>query len=261
MMKRRIVSLLLTLCVLGALLAGTCVLAAEPQLPSITDEAGLLTETQLQRLTQLAESVAQKYDFGVYVVTIDDYRVIDPAGVYEATYGVYHGYTMGVGEQRQGIMLLLSMDARDYALFCYGNKAEYTFNEYGLAQLEKGFLSCFAEDDWAGGLECYIRDCSSYLEQAEAGKPVSKSPVGAILLVCALALLVAAIVCAVLVGQMKTVHRKTTANAYAANGLAQTEQYDQFTHRTETRRRIERSSSGSGHSESGGGGSGRSGKF
>lgn len=75
-MKRRIVSLLLTLCVLGALLAGTCVLAAGPQLPSITDEAGLLTETQLQRLTQLAESVAQKYDFGVYVVTIDDYRVM-----------------------------------------------------------------------------------------------------------------------------------------------------------------------------------------
>lgn len=261
MMKRRFLSLLLTLCIFGALLGGTCVLASEPQLPCITDEAGLLTETQLQRLEQMAQSVAQKYDVGVYVVTIDDYRAIDPAGVYEATYGVYHDYTMGVGEQRQGIMLLLSMDARDYALFCYGEKAEYAFNEYGLAELEKGFLSCFAEDDWSGGLEQYIRDCASYLEQAQAGKPVSKSPVSAILLVCGLSLVVAAIVCAVLVGQMKTVHRKTTASTYATDGLMLTEQYDQFTHRTETRRKIERSSSGSSHSKSGGGGSGRSGKF
>lgn len=260
-MKKRIVSLLLALCI-TALLAGGVLAASEPQLPYVTDAAELLQEDDILRLSQMAQKVEEQYGVGVYMVSVEDYRALDPAGVYEATYGVYHEYTMGVGNERNGIMLLLSMNDRDYALFCYGEKAEYAFSEYGLAKLEEEFLDNFAENDWAGGFEDYIRTCASYLGQAADGKPVSQSPVKYILICVAVSLLIAGIVCAVLVGQMKTVHRKKSAEAYAAGGLELTEQYDQFTHRTETRRKIERNDTSSGsHSESGGGGSGRSGKF
>ena len=61
---------------------------------------------------------------------------------------------------------------------------------------------------------------------------------------------------------MKSVRKAAAANAYLAGELKLTQNSDVFTHRTETRRRIERdSSSGSSHAESGGGGAGRSGKF
>ena len=99
---------------------------------------------------------------------------------------------MGEGPNRDGIMLLLSMDDRDWAMFCYGSHCEYAFNSYGQQKLEK-----------------------------------------------------------------------VTANAYISDTLQLTEKTDCFTHKTTSRRKIERSSSGGGssHSESGGGGSGRSGKF
>lgn len=261
-MKRSIISLLLALCMAVLLTGGLAAAAAEPQLPCVMDAAGLLNETQAQNLTQLAQTVAEQTEVGVYIVTVGDYREIDPAGVYEAAYGIYHEYTMGVGEERNGIMLLLSMAERDYALFCYGQTAEYAFDDYGLSLLEDEFLDNFAENDWNGGFEDYVRQCAAELEQAAAGKPVRKSPVTMIVIFSGISLLIAAVVCAILAGQMKSVHKKAVAGAYAVGGLDLTDQYDRFTHRTETRRKIERSSSsGGGHSESGGGGSGRSGKF
>ena len=50
---------------------------------------------------------------------------------------------MGEGPDRDGIMLLLSMDDRDWAMFCYGSRCEYAFNSYGQQKLEKVFLDNF----------------------------------------------------------------------------------------------------------------------
>lgn len=258
-MKKRILSLLLVLCILSLLVGSVSALESEPQLPCVTDMAGLLEESQAQRLEQMAQTVAKQYGVGVYIVTVEDYRQVDPAGVYEATYGIYHAYTMGEGKYREGIMLL-SMEDRDYALFCYGKQTAYAFDDYGLKQLEKKFLDDFADNNWYDGFEDYIRTCAQYLQQAAAGKPVRKSPVTLLLITWGLALLIATAVCITLVAQMKTVRKSTSAARYAGS-LSLTEQYDQFTHRTETRRRIERSGSGGSHSESGGGGYGTSGKF
>lgn len=172
-------------------------------------------------------------------------------------------YTMGVGPNRDGIMLLLSMADRDWAMFCYGSHCEYAFNSYGQEKLEKVFLDNFGEDDWYGGFEDYVKECRVYLEKAANGKPVRASLFFPMLVVIGLSLLAAIAIVAVIWQKMDNVSEKTTANAYVAAGLRLTEQTDRFTHKTTSSRKIERSSSsgGSSRSESGGGGSGRSGKF
>lgn len=255
-MKRRIVSLLMALCMLGLLATGVYAWSTEPQLPHVTDQAGLLTEIQIQRLEKMAQTLAEQYDVGIYIVTVEDYRDFDPTGVYEAAYGIYHGYSLGEGRQRNGMILLLSMEERDYALFRYGEKAVYAFDDYGLEKLEAAFLDDFGDDSWNDGFQDYVRTCGQYLEKAAAGNPVRKSPVTLILISWAIALVIAAVVCAGLVGQMKTVRKSTGAVGYAGN-LVLTERFDQFTHRTQTQRKIERSQSAGGESHSGG----SSGKF
>ncbi len=236
--------------------------ATEPQLYYITDAANLLSDREDARLEKMAEAVSQKYGVGVYVVTIDDYQDFNSEGVYEATYTIYHDYTMGEGADRNGIMLLLSTEDRNRAIFCYGKQCEYAFNSYGQEQLETAFLDNFADDDWSGGFEDYITTCEEYLEKAAEGKPVRKSPIVPILIVTGMSLLAAFIVLGFLWAQMDKVAEKTTANAYIAGALNLTEKTDTFTYRTQTRRKIEKSSSNGGsRSESGGGGSGRSGKF
>ena len=259
-MKKRIRCLLLVLMFCLVLCVGAA--AAEQtgaQLSYVTDAAGLLSENENMLLEKMAESISQKYGIGVYIVTVEDYRDFHSEGVYKATYTIYHECTMGEGPNRDGIMLLLSTDDRDWAMFCYGSRCEYAFNSYGQQKLEKVFLDNFGENDWYGGFEDYIKECSVYLEKAASGKPVRASLFFPILIVIGLSLLAA-----IVIGQkMENVSKKATANAYVSAELQLTEQTDHFTHKTTSSRKIERSSSGGGssHSESGGGGSGRSGKF
>ena len=130
-MKERIRCLLLTFII--ALVFCVNVSATEQtgaQLYYVTDEAGLLSENENMMLEKMAETVSQKYGIGVYIVTVEDYRDFHSEGVYKATYTIYHEYTMGEGPDRDGIMLLLSMDDRDWAMFCYGSRCEYAFNNW-----------------------------------------------------------------------------------------------------------------------------------
>ena len=262
-MKKRVLSLLLAVMMVFALCVSPA--AAEQtgaQLNYVTDAAGLLSESQNAQLEIMAQAVSQKYGVGVYMVTLDDYRDYQPEGVFKATYTIYHDNTMGEGPNRDGIMLL-SMEDRDWAMFCYGSRCEYTFNSYGQKQLEEVFLDNFQENDWYGGFTDYVAECESYLETASVGKPVRSSNLFPILVAIALSLLLSVLIVSLIWNKMDNVAVKAAAGSYISQDLQLTEKTDRFIRKTTHRQAIQRSSSGSGSSksESGGGGSGRSGKF
>lgn len=249
--------------------------ATEPQLWNITDTVGLLTSDEDQSLEERAEEISAQYGVGVYLLILEDYSEYydDP---YETAYQFYHGYTLGMGEDRDGVILLMSMSDRKYATFFYGPKAEYAFDAYGQELMEEEFLDDFRDDDWYDGFEDYLEVCAEYLERAEAGDPVrrddssaggsSVSGIGTTILVClGISAVIAMIVCLILRGKMKSVRKGTHADAYVTGSLNLTASRDQYTHTTETRTKIEHESSDSGGGGSsacsGGGGSGRSGSF
>ena len=122
----------------------------------VTDVAGLLSDEQLQTLEQKAQEVSEQYNCGVYAVTVDDYQNYDDSGVFDTAVAVYHGCNLGEGSDRDGILLLLSMADRDYAMFVYGPFANEAFNSYGQEQLEQVFLDDFADNDWYNGFTDYI---------------------------------------------------------------------------------------------------------
>ena len=228
----------------------------------VTDTYGLLSFDEWSALEKRAANISEQYRCGVYIFTVDYYENYGYGDVYDVTAQIYHDSdnSFGIGGGRDGIMLLLSMNNRDYALFVCGEKGEYTFNDYGLKQLEDAFLDDFGNDNWSGGFSGYLSVCEQYLASAQEGKPVRATPtvpiVISILISCAIAL----VVCLILKGQMETVHKKNDARVYiAASGLHLTQQVDQYTHTTETRRKIETKSENS--RSSGGGGGGRSGRF
>ena len=234
----------------------------------VFDISDLLTYEEWEELEARAADISNRQHCGVYFALVDDYTDYGDGGVYEVTYQLYHGSELGFGTDRDGIIVLLSMEERDYAMFVYGEYAEYAFDSYGQEKLEEQFLGDFGDNDWYGGISHYLDACDEFLTKADAGDPVRLSywenfweylPVVAVL-VCMLT----GLVCIWLMRGMKSVHQKKEANAYLTEGgLHLTQQYDQYTHTTETRTKIEKSSSsgGSTHSESGGGGSGRSGSF
>lgn len=232
----------------------------------IFDNSDLLTFDEWEKLEARAADISQRHGCGVYVAFVDDFTEYGYGNdVYKTTYQLYHANELGMGDNRDGIIILLSMADRDYAMFVYGTYAETAFNSYGQEKLEKAFLGNFKEDDWYGGVSNYLSTCDEYLTRADAGKPVRESPALLIAIAVVASCLLSGAICLFLKRSMKTVHQKVEANEYVApGGLQLSKQYDRYTHTTEVRSKISSSddSSSSGTSScSGGGGSGRSGKF
>ena len=231
----------------------------------IFDLSDQLSYEEWTELEARAADISQRHGCGVYAAFVDDFTEYGGGNdVYKTTYQLYHASELGMGADRDGIIILLSMDDRDYAMCVYGDHAEYAFDRYGQTELEDAFLGYFGDNDWYGGVSHYLDTCDEYLTRAEEGKPVRKNTLPMYLIVVVASCAIAGGICLMLKWQMKTVHKKAEANEYvAAGGLNLTKQYDRYTHTTETRRKIhDDSDSDSGTSScSGGGGSGRSGKF
>ena len=104
----------------------------------IFDISDLIPFDQWQELEQRAGDISQRYNCGVYAVLVDDYEDYGSGDVYDVTTQIYHSgeNSFGMGSGQDGIMILLSMEERDYAMFVYGKTAEYAFNKYGQEQLE-----------------------------------------------------------------------------------------------------------------------------
>ena len=226
----------------------------------VFDISDLLTYEEWEELESRAADISNRQQCSVYFALVDDYTDYGDGGVYEVTYRLYHNSGLGMGDERDGIIVLLSIEERDYAMFVYGEYAEYAFDDFGQEKLEERFLDDFGDNDWYGGISDYLDACDEFLTKADDGKPVRRSYWPQVTIAVGVSCLIAGGICFLLLRSMKSAHQKKEADAYLTKGgLHLTQQYDRYTHTTETRTKIEKSSSGS--SRSGGGGSGRSGKF
>lgn len=260
-MMRKLTALFLML----LLIVSLAVPASAAETGYIFDDAGLLTASEKLALAIEAESIAEDYGCGVYIVTVEDYRAYGYfSDVYDVTRGIYYDRKLGVGAERNGVILLLSMEDRDYALFVFGKDAEYALDGFAVTLLEDEFLDDFADNEWYDGFEDYLSATRDYLVWAAEGNPVRESPVPMMLVFLFMSCLIALIITGIFWQQMRNVKKQYTAEPYTSvGGLKLTDKRDVFTHQSVRRRRIERSSSSSSgsRSRSGGGGHGRSGKF
>lgn len=266
-MKKRFISLLLCLLLLSLLRVSAF---AEARLLHVTDTAGLLSAEEVQTLEAQAEQISQQYQCGLYVITVPDYKEIDGTSVYECAKAIYSYYDLGIGEEKTGMVLLLSMAERDYALAAYGMDAHIAFTDYGKDRLSEEFLAFFRENDWKGGFERYLSYSGYLLEEAAKGTPVDvgthTEPIGffdVLLMALPASCVIALIVCLVFCVQMKTAKKQTEAGSYVVdNSFHLSRQQDFFLRRSVTRQRIERQQSSSGGTTIDSSGfSGKSGKF
>ncbi len=244
----------------------------------ISDVAGLMTENQWQQLENSAEQISEQYGCGVYVVTLDDYTNYGSCSSYwDFSEKFYSGYHLGLGEEHNGILLIMSMAERDYSLIAYGNDAHYAFTDYGKEVLENHFLDNFRQNDWYGGFSDYVEGCGELLERAASGEPLdisydSDDGVGSAVSTAAVIgvpLISAFGACEGMRRQMKPVSRKSRASDYVVPGsINLSVKRDVFVNQTVTHVHVPRNDRDS-HRDGGGGGttvnshgfSGHSGKF
>ena len=232
----------------------------------VYDESDVLTADEERLLEDYASEISTQYGCGIYIVTVRDYWEYG-GSVRDAAENIFLDNGFGLGSEADGVMLLLSMAERDYALIAHGSLGNRAFTDYGKDLLSGEFLDDFRYDDWFDGFEDYIAVSADFLQAESEGTPVDRGGSGGsggisgvfFLLIPAA---VAGVSCGAMAASMKTARVKRNADDYILRkGIRITGRHDRFVNRTVVRQKIENQSSSGGTRVNSRGFSGKSGKF
>ena len=234
----------------------------------VNDLADLLTDREEEALLQKLDEISQRQRMDVTVVTVKDLDGYASAAEYADA--VYEYCRYGYGAEKDGLLLLISMEDRDWAVSTcgYGITA---FTDAGIDYISKQIKSDLSDGNYAAAFDTYASLCDEFITQARSGSPFDKGnlprePLSIIWIPISIVIGVvpALIVVGSMKGKLKTVRAQAAANSYLKkDSLAISESSDLFLYHTVTRSKKEKnngsgssthtSSSGTTH----GGGSGK----
>ena len=262
---KRLISIMVAVLLLALLVIP--VSAAETPEACVYDGEMLLTDEEYWTLEDYAQEISDLRQCAVYFVSVEDYRDYGDGDIFNVARQIFLDNDFGMGEEKDGVMLLLSMEDRDYSLIVHGF-GETALTDYGREYICEHFLDDFADDDWFHGVYDYRSYTDDLLSQAREGKIYDRYNwiTGGVLWVWSLSLgvVISLIVCTIQRAMRREKgHEQTGALGYVQGDVHITRKRDVYSHTTEVRRKIEKKDSGSSgsHSHSSDGFSGTSGKF
>ena len=236
--------------------------------PYVVDSADLISNDE--ELNDRLDQIGEKYNMDLVIVTVDSLGDKTATEFADDFYD-YNGYF------DDGILFLISMEARDWAISTKGYGIT-VFTDYGQKYILNKMKSDFGDNDFKAAFDTFADQCEAFLAQAENGEPYDvdnkvNEPATAVdyLIVvgvaAAIGLVIAIIITTIFVHQLKSVDFQDNANSYFKNSsLNITQNNDIFLYKTLNKTKRESSSSGGGGSSthtssSGSTHGGSSGKF
>ena len=239
------------------------------QLPRLVDDADLLTDSEEEELEAQLDEISERQQLDVAVVTVNS---LDgkTAEAYADDFYDYNGY--GYGDDNSGILLLISMEDRDWHMTTCGFGIT-VFTDAGMDYMQEQFVSYLSDGEYMEAFQKYATLCDDFITQADTGEPYDSNnmphePLSPLWIVAAVVLgfIVSFSLASMKKSKLKSVRRQVAAKEYTKMGsLTLTRNTDQFINRVVTSRRIERdddssgggssvhtSSSGTSHGGSGG---------
>lgn len=161
-MKRMI----MIICCLALLLTASLpVLAAQPK---VVDDGWLLSDEEERALEEKAQHLVDTYEMDVVIVTLESIGNSDIES-YADSYYDNNGY--GVGSDYSGILLMISMEYREWAISTCGD-AIYAFTDYGIENLFSEMSWYLSVDEFYLAFDAYLSAMPEYFEAYQRGDPI-----------------------------------------------------------------------------------------
>lgn len=218
----------------------------------VADMAELLTETERTALLEKLNEISVRQNMDVVVATtndLEDYSVRDYADL------LYESCKFGYGSNKDGLLLLISMEDHDWCISTYGYGIT-AFTDAGIEYIGEQITSDLSDGDYAAAFTRYAELCDDFITQARTGEPydsgnLPRGPLSMIWL--PVSVIIGFVIAKIIVGnmksQLKTVRAQATANSYVKNGSMNiTESRDLFLYHTVTRTAKPKNNSSSGSS-------------
>ena len=253
-MMKKILSLLTALLLLASLAVGVSAATYEGNDELLLlDDAQLLTEAEADALYTKLETLSQKYGAQICIATMDTLEIGDIDEFIEFLYD-YGGY--GYGENKDGVLLLICMDIREFRILSNGFAADAITLD-NIETITDDITQDLSNGDYADAFDTFVDKCAYYLDGHINGFPFNAGK--NLLIALGVGLVVALIVTGIFKGQLKSVRKQDRASVYVRPGsLNITNSGDFYMYRTVTRTakpKSNSSSSSGGSSRNVGGGS------
>lgn len=229
----------------------------ERLLPRLVDNADLLEDYEESGLLDKLDEISERQKMDVVIVTINSLEG-KTATAYADDFYDYNGY--GFTKTRDGILLLVAMDDREWAISTCGSGIP-TFTDEGQEYIVEQFKPDLSDGYYADAFNTFADLCDDYITQAETGEPYDygNMPKGDfplfrnILIALVAGVVIALIVVLVMASQLKSVKAQGNASNYTVpNSLRLTKNKDLYLYHvvTKTARPKDTGSSGGGGSSS-----------
>lgn len=147
-------------------------LPARASAPKVVDDAGLLTDSEVADLEQRAQAIADQYGMDIVIVTVNSLGGKSSES-FADDYFDENGY--GIGPQYNGVLLLLSMEYRDWAISTCG-EAIYALSDYGIQELFSQISGYLSQDIYYLAFITYLDALEVYFSAYENGSPIDGYP-------------------------------------------------------------------------------------
>lgn len=207
----------------------------------LMDMADLLSDSEEETLLQALDQVSERQKLEVAIITTD---TLEGNDIVSFADDLYDYCQFGYGANKDGVLLLISMEDRDwYISTCgYGITA---FTDAGIQYIGGQMKDDLSDGNYAAAFRTYIEKCDEFITQARTDKPFDKSnlpkaPMSAIWI--PISLIVGIAIAVITVGgmkaQLKTVRFQPEAKNYIKDGsLNITQSRDMFLYQTVSKTR------------------------
>lgn len=158
----------MTASLLCLLLLAALFITASAAEPKIVDKADLLTDQEEQKLEEKARQIVSDYQMDVVIVTVDGLGS-KTSEQYADDYFDYNGY--GIGDDYSGVLLLISMEERDWAISTCGD-AIYALTDYGIQQIFSSFSMDLSAGYYYDAFDTFLDALPGYFEALSHDTPI-----------------------------------------------------------------------------------------
>ena len=131
----------------------------------IYDYAKLIPDDKEKEIYNMIKKFISKYNMDMAIVTINENPKSSSMGYADDFYD-YNGY--GIGTDKSGILLLVSMEARDWHITTTGFGIR-AITDAGLDYISDQFLPYLSDGEYLDAFETYADLCDEFLTQAKTG--------------------------------------------------------------------------------------------
>lgn len=188
----------------------------------LVDEADLLSDSEEKELLYQLNEISERQQLDIVVVTVNSLGELSPA---EYADNFYDNHDYGFGEEKDGILFLISMEERDWYISTtgYGITA---LTDAGRDYMSENFLPNLSAGNYAAAFTTFANLCDDFITQAKMGKPydVSNFPrepfkfARNFAIAFGIGFIISLIATSIMKSKLKTIRPQSAADIYVKQG-------------------------------------------